>query len=277
MTACACFSNVTHLMIEPVPVKHSSGRAWGLLAARLGSVLLVTLVMWLIIRATSGVEAFPPNTMWATLGLLPVNVLCLVMVRKFYRDEGVSLPAALGLRKGRIGRDVLWGLLWLIVLNVPFMVVVAATVFALYGSEAPSAFATIFFDSASAVSMDPVLLLVVSLVAVVPFMLLNAPTEELVFRGYSLSGIASRWGSAVAVILTSLAFGAQHVLFAATAPGMFVYFVAFTVWGLCAAVIVRKQGRLFPVVVAHWIVNILMSSPAIIFPILQLAGVTQTL
>ncbi|MGC3953155.1 MAG: CPBP family intramembrane metalloprotease [Propionicimonas sp.] len=158
------------------------------------------------------------------------------------------------------------------VLNVPFMAVVAGTVFALYGSDAPAAFATIFFDPASSVRMDPLVLLAVSLVAVVPFMLINAPTEELVFRGYGLGQIGSRWGAAAGIVATSLLFGAQHVLFAATVSGMLVYFIAFTVWGLCAAIIVRRQGRLFPVVIAHWIVNVMMSSPAIVFPVLQLAG-----
>lgn len=262
-------------MAEAARIKNTAGRAWRLLAVRLGLILVVTMAMWLIIRATSGIDSFPPSTMWATLGLLPVNVLCLFMVRTFYRDEGVSLSAALGIQKGRIGRDILWGLLWLLVLNIPFAAVVAGTVFALYGSDAPSAFATIFFDPESSVPMAPALLLVISLVAVVPFMLINAPTEELVFRGYGLDGIGSRWGGAAAVLATSLVFGAQHVLFAATVPGMLVYFIAFTLWGLGAAIIVRKQGRLMPVAIAHWIVNVMMSSPAIVFPILQLSGVIQ--
>lgn len=273
MGACTRLCRSAYVVIEAVNVKNTAGRAWRLLAVRLGLILGVTLVMWFIIRVTSGIGSFPPNTMWATLGLLPVNVICLVMVRKFYRDEGVSLAAALGIQKGRVGRDILWGLLWLFVLNVPFMAVVAGTVFALYGSDAPAAFETIFFNPESSVQMEPAILLIISLVAVVPFMLINAPTEELVFRGYGLDGIASRWGGAAAILATSLLFGAQHILFAATVPGMLVYFVAFTVWGLCAAIIVRKQGRLLPVVIAHWIVNIMMSSPAIIFPILQLSGV----
>lgn len=259
-------------MAEAAAATHSAGRAWFLLAVRLGSILILTVVMWLLIRAATGVASFPPSTTWATLGLLPVNMLCLVLVCSFYQAEGVSLRAALGIQKGRIGRDVLWGLLWLFVLNVPFMAVVAGTVFLLHGNDAPSAFATIFYDPASSVPMEPVVLLVISLVAVVPFMLINAPTEELVFRGYGLDGIASRWGATVAMFATSLLFGAQHILFAATVLGMLVFFIAFTVWGLCAAVIVRKQGRLLPVVIAHWIVNIMLSSPAVLFPILQLTG-----
>ncbi|RCK61393.1 CPBP family intramembrane metalloprotease [Microbacterium sorbitolivorans] len=236
-------------------------------------MLGVTLVMWLILRAATGTAAFPPNTTWATLGLLPVNAICLLAVRRFYRDEGISLREALGIRKGRIGRDVLWGLLWLFVLAVPFMAAISGTVFALYGGDAPAAFETIFFDPAEEEPMHPGALLAISIVAVVPFMLINALTEELVFRGYALEGIASRWGGAAAIVATAVAFGAQHVFFAATAPGMLVYAIAFTVWGLCAATIVRRQGCIFPVLIAHWIVNVMMSSPAIVLPILQLAGV----
>lgn len=250
-------------------------RAWLLIAVRLGSLLVLTLAMWLVIRATSGVDAFPPNTMWATLALLPINVACLVLVRRFYRDEGVSLREALGIRPGRVGRDVGWGLLWLLVLNIPFALVVSGTVFAMYGADAPAAFETIFFNPDSESAIPPAALLAIAVVAVVPFMVINAPTEELIFRGYGLQKFTTRWGTAAAVALTSVTFGAQHVLFAATMAGMFVYFLAFTVWGLCAALIVRQQGRLFPVVIAHWIINVMMSSPAIVFPILQLAGVTS--
>lgn len=73
--------------------------------------------------------------------------------------------------------------------------------------------------------------------------------------------------------MTSLLFGLQHTLFAATVPGMLVFFVAFTLWGALAAVIVSLQRRLFPVVVAHWIINIFMSSPALLVPTLQLMRV----
>lgn len=247
-------------------------RAWTLLSVRLGAVLLVTFVMWVLLRMLSVETRFPPSTMWATLGLFPVNALCLVLVRRTARADGSSLRAALGFERRRLGRDLLWGVLWLVVLNVPFVLVVAATVFALYGSAAPAAFETIFVDPSASAPLHPLALLMLALLAVVPFMLINAPTEELVFRGLALEGIAFRWGGAAATAVTSIAFGAQHVLFAASAPGMLVYFLAFTVWGACAAVIVRRQGRLMPVVIAHWIVNILMSAPALVMPVLQLTG-----
>lgn len=252
-------------------------RAWGLLWLRLGLVLVISVLMWVVLRGVVGITAFPPNTMWATLGLLPVNVISLVVVAKLYRQQGVTLRQALGIQPGRVFTDILWGLLWLLVMSVPFMLAISGVVFLLYGADAPAAFATIFVNPAATVPLHPGVLLGIALVAVVPFMVLNAPTEELVFRGYGMAGLERRLSATGAILTTAVLFGAQHVFFAATLPGMLVFFVAFTLWGLVAGVIVRKQGRLFPVVIAHYIVNIGLSSPAIVFPILQLVGVIDSM
>ncbi|MDJ1371490.1 CPBP family intramembrane glutamic endopeptidase [Gulosibacter molinativorax] len=253
----------------------AEGLAWGILAVRIGSIAVVTVVAWLVLAGLFDTTGFPPSTIWATLGLLPVNLLCLWLLRRLYRREGMTLRDALGIRRGKVGRDILWGLLWLVVMNVPFAVAVAGTVFLLYGADAPAAFETIFVNPEAESAISLAWLLVIAIVSVIPFMLINAPTEELVYRGYAMSGIARRRGGAVAVIATSLVFGVQHMAFAATVPGMLVFLVAFTLWGAAAALIVRWQGRLFPVVVAHWIINFMLSSPGIVFPILQLAGVIE--
>ena len=39
-------------------------------------------------------------------------------------------------------------------------------------------------------------------------------------------------------------------------PGMVVYGFAFFAWGVTAGIIVHKQRRLAPMVIAHWIVNL---------------------
>lgn len=247
-------------------------QAWILLVVRLGGLLVLTALVWLLLRAIFAVDAFPPNNMWAIVILFPVNLLCLGLVRRYYRAEGTTLREALGIRPGRVGRDILWGLLWLVVLNVPFSFAIAGTVFAMYGAEAPAAFETIFVNEASFVPLHPVLQLIIALFGVIPFMVLNASTEELVFRGYARTAIESRWGVVAGIVVSSVLFGVQHVLFAASVPGMLVYFVAFTLWGALAAVIVRRQGRLFPVVIAHYLINISLSAPAVVFSVLGLVG-----
>src|SRR5699024_12800705 len=113
----------------PPATAPTPARAWGLLGVRLGAVLVFSGVMWAVARVFFDDASFPPNTMWATLGLLPVNVLCLVLERRCYRAEGWTLLEALGVRRGRVGRDLLWGLLWRVVLMVPFSDAVAQTAF----------------------------------------------------------------------------------------------------------------------------------------------------
>lgn len=260
---------------DTVPPGPIAGRAWGLLTLRLGLVLIISLLMWVVLRATAGVSAFPPDTMWATLGLLPVNIVCLMFVVRLYRDQGLSLRDAMGIQRGRIIKDIGWGVLWLMVLNIPFVLAVSGTVFLMYGAQAPEAFATIFVNPQAQASINPLALLIIGLIGVIPFIVLNAPVEELVFRGYGLNGLRPGLGRIGAIIMTSLLFGAQHIFFAATIPGMVVYFVAFTVWGGIAAIIVTRQGRLFPVMIAHWIINFMLSAPALVLPILMITGVVE--
>lgn len=86
-------------------------RRWALtiLGVRLAAVAAVTLILWTLVRVTSGVNAFPPNTLWATLGLLPVNVLCFLLAQRWLRTEGKTVAAALGFDRRRLDRNVLWG------------------------------------------------------------------------------------------------------------------------------------------------------------------------
>src|SRR5690625_7604982 len=102
-----------------------SRAAWGLLCLRLALVLVITLLMWVALGNVAGVAAFPPETMWATLGLLPVNVVCLIVVRKVYRQHDLTLRQALGIQPGRAGKDLPRRRLWLLVVDVPSGVVVA--------------------------------------------------------------------------------------------------------------------------------------------------------
>src|SRR5690554_6344857 len=56
----------------------------------------------------------------SALYLLPVNILTLVIVECLLRREGSSLRELIGFDRARLGRDAAWGLLWLVVLWLPF-------------------------------------------------------------------------------------------------------------------------------------------------------------
>jgi uncharacterized protein len=235
----------------------------GLLLVRLVLVALVsglgTLVWW----AATGSAPFPPGPLVSSLALLPVNLLCLWLVRRLYREQGRGLREVFG----GSPRDLGWGLLWVAVLWVPFVVTVLGVMWLLHGGAMFTAFQTVFFDPDAVPEVPFAAALTLGVVTVVTFAPLNAPAEELVYRGYAQSALARRWPAAAAIACSAVAFGLQHAFFAPTVDAMIVYIGAFTVWGLGSGLIVAWQGRLLPITIAHFLVNLATSSPALVFPL----------
>ncbi len=96
-----------------------------------------------------------------------------------------------------------------------------------------------------------------AIIAGVIFPLLNAPVEELQYRGYaqSRSIIASRrvWAG---ICVPALGFGLQHIAFGFTLYAAIMYSIGFFLWGLGAGTIAFRQRRLFPLIIAHFISNL---------------------
>lgn len=200
-----------------------------------------------------------------------MNVLSLLLAARLLRADGQRLLALFAPRSS-LRREIGWGLLWIATLYVPFALAVLGTMWLLHGSGTFTAFETVFYDPTTASVTSPTWALALGLIAVVTFAPLNAPAEEAVFRGYAQSVLTNAWASVPAIGACSLAFGLQHAFFAPTADAMIVYVVAFTVWGIGSGLIVRRQRRLLPITIAHFVVNLMTSSPAVIFPVLQSAS-----
>lgn len=240
-------------------------QAWRVLAWRLGLVSAAGLAGVGILAAINGTTAFPPGAMLASLTILPVNVACLVIVLRELRRSSVRVRDLVCPPGTCIGIDVLWGLLWIVVLWMPYSAALMG-VFALT-TEAPfEAMETAFVSEATTLQVSTPVAMALGIIAAITFTPLNAPTEELLYRGVAQDGFGRRgWAW---LLVPSLAFGLQHAWFAATWQGSLSMVVAFTVWGLGSALIVRRQGRLLPILIAHTVVNLATSLPGAIFPFL---------
>lgn len=64
-------------------------------------------------------------------------------------------------------------------------------------------------------------------------------------------------------------FALQHVFYAATPDAVVISLVASFTRGVGSGVIVRWQGRLMPIIVAHFLVNLMTSAPALLIVFLQ--------
>ncbi|WP_173923736.1 CPBP family intramembrane glutamic endopeptidase [Agromyces sp. Marseille-P2726] len=253
---------------QPHSKAASPPRLSGLIGLPILRVVLVGLAAvstWLVLVAAGDDASFPPMMLYAAISMFVVNLITLAVVRGALHAEGRRARDLIDFSWRRLGTDVLWGLLWLMVLWIPFALAVVGVGFAMYGPDVFTRFETLFYDPSYVPTFDRPILALLAIVAVVTFAPLNAPTEELLYRGYSQGGLLSRgWPAAWAILVPAVVFAAQHVFYAATPGAVPIYLVAFLVWGIGSGIIVRWQGRLMPIIVAHFLVNLMTSAPALL-------------
>lgn len=235
--------------------------------ARIVAVALAVAMGTGIVAASGHATAFPPTPLVASLALIPVNLLTLWAVRRRVRGHGGSVRGLLGFDRSRLGRDLLWALLWIAVLYVPFCLAVMGTMFALHGAETFTAFETVFVPTVVP-DFPTAVAVLLGVVVVATFAPLNAPAEEALFRGVAQGALTRARRPVLAVVLPAVAFGVQHVFFAPGPHAMLVYAVAFLVWGVGAGLIAARTRRLMPLVLAHALVNLMTTLPAALLPLL---------
>lgn len=213
-------------------------------------------------------RTFPPAPDLASLYFIVINAGCLLFLRAIIHREGRRLRDLLGFAPARLPKDIGGGLLWIAVLYLPFVAAVLGTMALLYGADTFTSFERVFAPTpGNAVTFPRGVTLTLALATALLFPLLNAPTEELYYRGYAQPALTAATGNRwLGILVPTVGFSLQHLLLAPTVPGMLVYAVAFFVWGLGAALIYARQRRLMPLVVAHFCTNFFFSlAPLIIF------------
>ena len=88
----------------------------GLPLLRVALVGLAAVATWIALASTAEPGPFPPGMLFAAATMLPVNVLSIVLVRRALHRSGQRARDLIDFSWRRLGRDVLWGLLWLSVL-----------------------------------------------------------------------------------------------------------------------------------------------------------------
>ena len=239
------------------------GWALGLPVLRIALVAIASALVWLIAGAQP--DAFPPSPLLSAVAMLPVNLICLLLVIRLVRREGGSIRALLSWRKDRIGRDFAWGLLWLAVMYLPFVGIMIGIMALKFGPELFDSFETIFV-SGSLPELPAAVWSVLGVISALTFAPLNAPTEELVYRGWAQGRLARRLPMPLAIVIPAVLFGIQHIWYAPTPDAVLIFLCCFIVWGLISGLIYRWQRRLMPLVFAHFLVNLAFTLPALFIP-----------
>ncbi|MBE3558624.1 MAG: CPBP family intramembrane metalloprotease [Ktedonobacteraceae bacterium] len=230
------------------------GWNWPLIMAfiRFPLALLGALLTFVVLTILGNPYAYQLSFLTSTFYFTFVNLVSLLLLYWLTQREGIRLRDLIGFRRERLLRDILLGLLWSIVLYIPFAISVPIVPFIVYGTDAFKHFAEIFSAGDASLSVP----LWLALWSMIIFPLVNAPVEEMHYRGYVQARLVALSGSALlGMLITTLGFALQHTVFAPSLVGSLSYLVCFFFWGAGAALIYHWQKRLPSLIVAHFITN----------------------
>lgn len=240
--------------------KPSTSWGWPLFMAyiRLPLIILFNVAIVLALQLVGFPVEFAIMAVFATLSVTLVNLVCIGLLRWRARVEGFQYGKMVGFQRGRILRDLGEGLLWSIVLFALMLGGAFLTAFAIQTITGLTFEQILMGDADFSFEVLPQWLAVIyAIIAGVVFPFLNAPVEELQYRGYAQSRMIAASGSVwLGILITALGFGLQHMAFGFTLSAALMYLVGFFIWGLGAGVIAYRRQRLFPLIIAHFISNL---------------------
>lgn len=244
-------------------------KAWFISFIRIPLLLSMMLLFFLVLKLFGLENASPFFPDLAVIYFTIVNAISFFLLHHILKKEGRSIKDLVGFQRDHLGKDILLGFLWLFVLFIPFVLAVMGTMFIMYGTDFINQFEAVFAGDVTNYSVSrPLWLLWFAAIVSLIFPFLNAPIEELMYRGYAQSTFNKEsqkmWPG---ILIPSIGFSLQHIMLAASVQGAIVYSVAFFWWGIGSALIFHKQQRLFPLIICHFMVNISFS----IFPIVFLS------
>ncbi|GAA0362244.1 CPBP family intramembrane glutamic endopeptidase [Bacillus horti] len=232
---------------------------------RIPLLLVGAAITYLLFILTDTAYTIPLLPGISTLYFTVINLICFYILYRVLKQEGSSIAQLIDFKGARLGKDILLGFLWIMVLYFPFVLAVMGTMWVMFEAEMFLHFEAVFAPGGYDIEMPYALMIVSAIVSATLFPLLNAPIEELLYRGYAqkrLAAVTKKW---VAILIPTIGFSIQHIMLAGTLTGAIVYAVAFFFWGLGAAIIYEWHGRLLPIIIAHFMTNFLFGSIPLIF------------
>ena len=241
--------------------------AWLVSFIRFPMLITVLLLLFLLLKIFSLPFQFPFLPEFSNVYFTVVNVFCFLLLHRLLKKEGRSIKELIDFRIDRVIKDILFGLLWLLVLYVPFVVTIMGVMFVMYGPDLFEHFQTVFAGNEEIFTFPrPQWLMWLTACISFIFPFLNAPIEELMYRGFAQPLFINHYKKVwIGILIPSIGFALQHVILAASLQGAIIYAAAFFVWGIGSGIIFHTQKRLFPLIVCHFFVNIAFAILPLIF------------
>lgn len=241
--------------------------AWLVSFIRFPLLIGTLLFLFLLLKIAGLPFRFPFLPEFSNVYFTVINVICFILLHRLLKKEGRSIKELIGFRLVLLGKDILFGVLWLFSLYIPFILTIMCIMFVMFGPELFENFSTVFAGNEDLYTFArPAWLMwfIACISLIFPF--LNAPIEELMYRGYAQPSFIRHskkvW---LGILIPSVGFALQHVILAVSLQGAVIYGAAFFVWGIGSGIIFHKQKRLFPLIICHFFVNLAFAVLPILF------------
>lgn len=179
---------------------------------------------------------------WTNVTIVPIDVISLLVVRGLLHRQGRTIRGVLGARF----RDTGWAALCTLILMVIFFLGSFAANLIAYQGPPPVASG----------GGQPPLWLGIWAITIMPVTI--ALAEELLYRGFAMHALTGRLGRFGSLLVVSAFFALQHSALTDLDPrAQLARFITTFVGGMALGMLYRWRQRLWPVVVAHWVLDVL--------------------
>jgi len=242
-----------------MPEKSDATWGWPLFMSFIRLPLILTgngaiILAFLLAGRPAGIGT---GAVFSTLSVTLANIVCVGLLLWRARVEGFRLGSIVGFQRRRFLRDLGGGILWSMVLFVLLMGGIFVMFLAIQ-RIAGLTFEQIYLGDADfSFEMPQWLMVIMVIISGVVFPILNAPVEELQYRGYAQSRLISASGRVwLGICIPAVGFGLQHMAFANSLSAAPAFAVGFFLWGIGAGIIAYRQQRLAPLIIAHFVSNL---------------------
>jgi membrane protease YdiL (CAAX protease family) len=180
------------------------------------------------------------SNVWIVL----VDLVTVLLVARLLVQERSSLRRLLDPKP--LGRTAAWGLLAFVILMVAFLAATFVGNLVVYQGPPPTTVGSLRVP------------LWYGLWSIVVMPLTVAVAEESLYRGYLQPRLQARFGRVAGVVVVALLFSLQHVAFSLGSwDGVAARVIATFLSGLAFGALYMWLKRLAPLVVAHWLIDVL--------------------
>lgn len=217
-------------------------------------IMLGNLIWWIGLRAAGNPDPLNTALIWSNVHVVIItDVLSLAFLVWAVRREGVTLRSIFGFERTRIVKDILLGLGVFLLMMV---VMYASNLILMLVMMGPEVFQMQEMPQIDKATLPPLWYYLWGLI-VLPISV--GIVEEMVYRGYAQPRLEALLGNKwLALLVMAVGFGIQHIAFSFTSvEGAVMRFIGTFIAGLVFGLLYMKMRRLLPLMIGHWLVDVI--------------------